>query len=136
MSKVRSIIKLYTEGVSKKSIGERTGLPRNSVKKYIRLFLASGRSAGDLEQMSDTELEQLFLDMVPRYSRILPQGRESAEEQGKHQGKALAAIHAAASGWLPPDSVQAILPQLAQSAQSGHAHRAQSRGKDVRGLGW
>jgi len=38
MSKVRSVIKLYTEGVSKLSIGERTGLPRNTVKKYIRLF--------------------------------------------------------------------------------------------------
>ena len=67
MSKVRSIIKLYTEGVSKKSIGERTGLPRNSVKKYIRLFLASGKTPEELDRISDTELEQLFLDMVPRY---------------------------------------------------------------------
>lgn len=67
MSKVRSIIRLYTEGVSKKSIGERTGLPRNSVKKYIRLFLASGKTPEEIEQLSDTDLEQLFLDMVPRY---------------------------------------------------------------------
>ena len=44
MSKVKSIIKLYTQGVSKKSISERSSLPRNSVKKYIRLFLASGKS--------------------------------------------------------------------------------------------
>ncbi|MGD0455957.1 MAG: IS21 family transposase [Solirubrobacteraceae bacterium] len=66
MSKVRNIIKLYTEGVSKQSIGERTGLPRNSVKKYIRLFLASGKSLEEIEQMNDTDLEQLFLDMVPR----------------------------------------------------------------------
>ena len=67
MSKVRSIIRLYTEGVSKKSIGERTGLPRNSVKKYIRLFLASGKSPEELEVLSDTDLEQFFMDMVPRY---------------------------------------------------------------------
>ncbi|MEI6766359.1 MAG: IS21 family transposase [Bacteroidota bacterium] len=66
MSKVRNIIKLYTEGVSKTSIGERTGLPRNSVKKYIRLFLASGKSTEEIRKMSDTQLEQLFLDMVPR----------------------------------------------------------------------
>src|SRR5665647_3292712 len=65
MSKVRSIIRLYTEGVSKQSIGERTGLPRNSVKKYIRLFLASGKSLEVIEYMSDTELEQMFMDMVP-----------------------------------------------------------------------
>src|SRR5665647_691301 len=57
MSKVRSIIRLYTEGVSEQSIGERTGLPRNSVKKYIRLFLASGKSLEVIEYMSDTELE-------------------------------------------------------------------------------
>jgi len=67
MSKVRSIIKLYTEGVSKKSIGERTGLPRNSVKKYIRLFLASGKSPEELNLLSDADLEQFFMDMVPRY---------------------------------------------------------------------
>jgi transposase len=67
MSKVRNIISLYTSGVSKQSIGERTGLPRNSVKKYIRLFLASGKSPQELEKMDDTELEQFFMDMVPRY---------------------------------------------------------------------
>lgn len=39
MSKVRNIINLYTSGVSMQSIGERTGLPRNNVKKHIRLFL-------------------------------------------------------------------------------------------------
>jgi transposase len=67
MSKVRNIISLYTTGVSKQSIGERLGLPRNSVKKYIRLFLASDKSMEELQQMSDTQLEQLFLDMVPRH---------------------------------------------------------------------
>jgi transposase len=67
MSKVRNIISLYTAGVSKQSIGERTGLPRNSVKKYIRSFLASDKTPEELEQMSDTELEQMFMDMVPRH---------------------------------------------------------------------
>jgi transposase len=67
MSKVRNIINLYTSGVSKQSIGDRTGLPRNSVKKYIRSFLASDKTPQELEQMSDTELEQMFMDMVPRH---------------------------------------------------------------------
>jgi hypothetical protein len=67
MSKVRNVISLYTTGVSKQSIGERTGLPRNSVKKYIRLFLASVLSLESIDQMSDTQLEQLFMEMVPRY---------------------------------------------------------------------
>lgn len=67
MSKVRSIIRLYTEGVSKQSIGERTGLPRNTVKKYIRLFLASGKTLEEVGLMSDTDLEQLFLEMTARH---------------------------------------------------------------------
>lgn len=66
MSKVRSLLRLYTEGVSKTAIAKRLGLPRNTIKKYIRLFLASGEVHSDLEQMSDGNLEQLFLDMVPR----------------------------------------------------------------------
>ncbi len=66
MSKVKSIIKLYTSGVSKKSIGERLDLPRNSVKKYIQLFLASGKSLEDILQLEDKALEQMFMDMVPR----------------------------------------------------------------------
>ena len=35
MSKARSILKMYTEGVSKQSISVRTGVTRNTVKKYI-----------------------------------------------------------------------------------------------------
>lgn len=66
MSKVKSIIKLYTQGVSKKSISERSSLPRNSVKKYIRLFLASGKSPEEIEWMNDADLEQMFLKMNTR----------------------------------------------------------------------
>jgi transposase len=66
MSKVRNLLRLYTEGVSKQSIAERTGLPRNTVKKYINLFEASNRSLEELGVMSDGELELMFLEMVPR----------------------------------------------------------------------
>jgi transposase len=66
MSKVRSLLRLYTEGVSKTAITERLGLPRNTVKKYIRLFLACDKTLEELDQMSDGNLEQMFLEMVPR----------------------------------------------------------------------
>lgn len=38
MKKVRLIIRLYTEGESKKTISEKSGCSRNTVKKYIRQF--------------------------------------------------------------------------------------------------
>ena len=66
MSKVRSVIKLYAKGVSKLSIGERTRLPRNTVRRYIRLFLATGLSLEDLDKLDDKALEKLFLDMSSR----------------------------------------------------------------------
>ena len=66
MSKVRNLLRLYTEGVSKSAISERMGLPRNTVKKYIRLFLACNKTQEELNTMTDGELEQFFLDMVPR----------------------------------------------------------------------
>jgi transposase len=65
MSKVKNLLRLYTEGVSKLSIAERTGLPRNTVKKYIRLFLASDMSISKLLSKSDAELELMFIEMVP-----------------------------------------------------------------------
>lgn len=66
MSKVRSLLRLYTKGVSKNAIAERLGLPRNTVKKYIGLFLACAKTLQELEAMSEGALEQMFLDMVPR----------------------------------------------------------------------
>lgn len=66
MSKVRNLLRLYTEGVSKTAISERLSLPRNTVKKYIRLFLASNKDIEEFNRMSDGELEQFFLDLAPK----------------------------------------------------------------------
>ena len=48
MKKVRLIIRLYTEGVSKKAISEKSGCGRNTVKKYIRQFIALGMTFEEL----------------------------------------------------------------------------------------
>jgi len=60
MTKIRSILRQYTKGVSKKTISEKAGTTRNTVKKYIRQYIALNRPLEDLEKMSDSELEQLF----------------------------------------------------------------------------
>ena len=60
MKKVRLIIRLYTEGVSKKTISEKSGCSRNTVKKYIREYIALGMSFEELNKLSNTELERLF----------------------------------------------------------------------------
>jgi len=60
MSKARTILKMYTEGVSKQSISGRTGATRNTVKKYIRQFIAMGKTLEEIDKLSDTQLEALF----------------------------------------------------------------------------
>lgn len=65
MKKVRLIIRLYTEGVSKKTISEKSGCSRNTVKKYIRQFIALGMAFEELNKLSNTSLEELFKSEPP-----------------------------------------------------------------------
>src|SRR4030042_6783694 len=60
MSKARSILKMYSEGVSKQSISVRTGATPNTVKKYIRQFIAMNKPLEEFDRLNDSELEQLF----------------------------------------------------------------------------
>jgi hypothetical protein len=62
MSKARSILKMYTEGVSKQSISVRTGATRNTVKKYIRQFIAMDKTLEEIDKLSDTQLEAVFFN--------------------------------------------------------------------------
>jgi transposase len=72
MSKVRKILKMYTEGVSKKSISARSGATRNTVKKYIRQFTLMDMTLQEIDKLSDTQLEALFSvskDVAPNEKR-------------------------------------------------------------------
>jgi transposase len=71
MKKVRLIIRLYTEGLSKKTISEKSGCSRNTVKKYINQFIALGKSFDELNQLSNTALEALFKAEEPAPSSKL-----------------------------------------------------------------
>ena len=61
MNKVKQILEWYTEGVPKLTISQRAGVSRNSVKSYIRQFIAMDRTLEELLSMKDAVLEKLFL---------------------------------------------------------------------------
>jgi len=61
MNKVKQILQWYTEGVPKLKISLKTGVSRNSVKSYIRQFIAMDKSLEEILSLKDSELEKLFL---------------------------------------------------------------------------
>lgn len=61
MSKLRNALKLYVQGKSKVFISETLGLSRNTVKKYIKQFIALKITLDELESLDDLKLEELFL---------------------------------------------------------------------------
>ncbi len=65
MSKVRQILRLYTQGVSKKKISEKTDVTRNTAKKYIRKYIALDKPLEYIDSLSDTELESIFSSAEP-----------------------------------------------------------------------
>lgn len=60
MSKLRQIIRLHTQGVSKLQIALKTGVSRNTVKKYLNEFILSGLTCQELEGLNDRDLSQLL----------------------------------------------------------------------------
>jgi transposase len=60
MSKIRSILKLHSEGIGKKSISAQMQVSRNTVKRYIHLYKVLGLTVEKVMEMSDKELDQLF----------------------------------------------------------------------------
>jgi len=60
MSKLRQMLRLYSQGESKLQISYLTGVSRNTVKKYIKQYEGFGISMPELELKTDRELDQLF----------------------------------------------------------------------------
>ncbi len=63
MNKVKEILQQYTDGVNKTEIARRTGLPRNTVKSYIRQFISMDKTLEELLAMSNSDLEVHFHSM-------------------------------------------------------------------------
>lgn len=60
MSKVRQIIKLYSQQMGKRKIGERLGMSRHTVKQYIDYFHSLKTTKEDVLKLTDFELNKLF----------------------------------------------------------------------------
>lgn len=65
MSRIRQILRLYTQGTSKKKISELTGSSRNTVKKYIQKFHREHLTFSQISEMTEHDLEQLFGSVEP-----------------------------------------------------------------------
>jgi transposase len=60
MTKIRQILRLYTQGESKRKISELTGVSRNTLKKYILEYRRRRLTIESINEMSDQALESLF----------------------------------------------------------------------------
>lgn len=75
MSKLRKALKLHVQGNSKVFISESLGLSRNTVKKYIKQFIALKITFEELDKLDDLKLDELFLkplkeELTPKLKAI------------------------------------------------------------------
>lgn len=61
MSKIRHVLQLHSQGRSKLLISQQTGMARNTIKKYIKEFNQSGLNFKEVNELSDKDLEDLFI---------------------------------------------------------------------------
>jgi transposase len=60
MSKIRQMLRLFTQGESKLKISELTGVSRNTLKKYLKIYAGLDITPERVVQLSDQELDRLF----------------------------------------------------------------------------
>lgn len=61
MIKIRQILRLHIQGRSKMQIAAQTGISRNTLKKYLKEFEASKLTFDEIGELSDKDLEDLFI---------------------------------------------------------------------------
>jgi len=60
MSNIRHILRLHTQNRTKAEIIEQTGIPRNTLKKYLKEFKLSGLNFSEINVLTDADLKELF----------------------------------------------------------------------------
>ena len=56
MSKIRQMLRLFAQGESKLKISELTGVSRNTLKKYLKIYTRLGLTPEIVESLSDHEI--------------------------------------------------------------------------------
>jgi transposase len=64
MVKIRQLLRLYAQGKSKHQIAQQTGISRNTLKKYLKDFDDSKMSFEEVNELTDKDLEDLFIKPV------------------------------------------------------------------------
>jgi len=68
MSKIKQVIRLYQDGMSKRAIGRQLGLYKGTVNKYVGLAEADPLSLDELLSLDDPILEKRLTSGNPAYS--------------------------------------------------------------------
>mgnify|MGYP002305196505 FL=1 len=58
--RIKNILRCYAAGMGIKETASTFCISRNTVRKYVRLFLSSGKSIEQLLSLSDVQLDELF----------------------------------------------------------------------------
>ena len=90
MSRIRQIIRFYTQGKSKKEISKLTSSSRNTIKKYVHKFIREHLTYEQITHMTDHQLELLFgqVEFAPKDKRfdelqaLLPQIEKRLKQKG------------------------------------------------------
>ena len=61
MSNIRHILRLHTQNRTMSEIVKQTGIPRNTLKKYLKEFRQSGVNFSEINVLSDEDLTELFI---------------------------------------------------------------------------
>jgi len=94
MSKLRQILKLYSQGIGKKKIAERLSVSKNTIKFYILYYLGLKVPYSEVEKLSELELNNLFhpsqeKPVIPKLQQLYEYFPE-VEHQLRRRGMTLA----------------------------------------------
>ncbi len=66
MKRLRTVLRLYDKGRSRRSIAQACGLSKNTVKKYLQIYLDLKIPWDELKELNDKELSVLFVQAAER----------------------------------------------------------------------